>query len=284
LIEEVRKMVAERSRRPGRPQTRPPETTGSRTILVGTALLKTIARLPRPATLSEIGRAGGMSASRTHRYLSSLVQSEFVQYDPRTGTYSLGPASIELGATALAKINAVGIASDAMRDLTEATRLVSHICVWGSNGPTVIRWEQGNLEAAIRIREGINLSLLTTSSGRIFLAYMDPKRIAERLARDVESWNRRAPAAERFTPAKIRTLAQAIRERGLARAIGMSNPRVAALSAPIFERDGLAMSLTLSGIEGSFDTSLDAAPARGLKAAADRVSYRLGGRTGGSTT
>lgn len=253
--------------------------TGSRTILVGTALLKTIARLPRPATLSEIGRAGGLSASRAHRYLSALVQSEFVQFDVRTGTYSLGPASIELGATALAKLDAIGIASDAMRDLTEATRLVSHICVWGSNGPTVIRWEQGNLEAAIRIREGINLSLLTTSSGRVFLAYLDPKRVAERLARDVEAWNRRADRAERFTPAKIRALAQNVRDHGLACAIGMSNPRVAALSAPIFERDGLAMSFTLSGIEGSFETRLDGEPARQLKAAAEHVSYRLGGRT-----
>lgn len=283
-------IATERSRRPGRPQTRAPENSGSRTLLVGIEMLKTVARLPAPATLSEIGRAADMSPSRAYRYLVSLVQSGLVQYDPRTGNYSLGPAALDLGAAALSKVDAIQIASEIIRDLTGAVHLVSHITVWGSNGPTVVRWEQGNLPVAIRIREGFNVSLPITSSGRIFLAYADEQRVAPFLRRDVDEWNATVPSSKRFTPSKIRSITKTVRTHGLACVVGLLNPHLATISAPVFDRDGLAMSLTLSGIEGSFDTSLEGEPARYLKTAADQVSHRLGGRTseqqtmfGGST-
>lgn len=269
--------MTERSRRPGRPQKRTPEDSGSRTLLVGIEVLKTVARLPGPATLSEIGRAAGMSPSRVYRYLVSLVQSEFLLHDAQAGRYNLGPAAIELGATALSRVDAIEIASKVIRDLTAAVHLVSHIGVWGSNGPTVVRWEQGNLAVAIRIREGLNVSLLTTSSGRIFLAYLDEQRVATFLRRDMDEWNGRAPKSERFTTAKIRELARAVRAQGMAGVTGLRNPHLATLSAPVFDRDGLAMSLTVSGIEGTFDVSFDGQPARHLKAAASLVSHCLGG-------
>ena len=70
---------------------------------------------------------------------------------------------------------------------------------------------------------------------------------------------------------------KSIRARGMACAIGIRNPLVAAISVPVFDRTGLVMSLTLTGIQGAFDTSSDGEPARHLKDAAREISNLLGG-------
>jgi DNA-binding IclR family transcriptional regulator len=110
------------------------------------------------------------------------------------------------------------------------------------------------------------------------LTYLSEQQTKTFLHRDLEQWNARAPATKRFTPSKIQSLRKAVRAQGLASVAGMSNPRVAALSAPVFDRDALALSLTVSGVEGAIDISPGGEPARQLKRAAANVSQKLGGR------
>lgn len=262
----------------GRPAKLPPDKVGSRTILAGLVLLQAVSQMKEPATLTEIAKAMGMSASRAYRYLKSLTQAEFLKHDPTTGRYDIGLASIELGLAATARLDAVRLASDLMRPLTDATGLVSLLSVWGSNGPTVIKSEQGGLETAVRIREGANLSLPITAVGRIFLTYMAPGEIKPLLQRDLETWNAAAVKNQQLRAADIAKLQDEVRQHGLSRASGIRNPAVAALAAPVFGQDGrLAMALALTGLIGSFDTSFEAAPAVQLKAMAQRLSRMLGG-------
>ena len=265
------------ARRPGRPTTRAPESAGSNTLLMGVELLKTIARMPGTATLSDIARHVGWPVSRVHRYVTTLVQTGLLNHASNTGHYRLGTAAIEIGVAAMSKSDSLQIASDIMRGFTARTSLVSVLAVWGSHGPTVVRWEVGNLEAAIHVREGINLSLVTTAAGQIFLAFLDPHITAAQLERDIQTWNGTVPAAKQYTKAKVKTLRDSVRMRGLSRAIGKRNPLVAALSAPIFDRSGLIMSLTMTGIAGSFDSGFNGEPAQRLIEAANKISMLLGG-------
>lgn len=264
-------------RRAGRPSTRSPDAAGVRTLLMGITLLKTIARLPEPANLSEIARRAQLPVSRAHRYLITLVQAGMLAVDPSTGLYTLGPAAVELGVAAMSNTDSLQIATNIMRGLTARTALVSVLTVWGSHGPTVVRWEQGKLEAAVRVREGINLSMLNTAGGQIFLAYLDPRTMAEQLERDLKAFNRAAPTAQRMNAEKIKALQNSIRANGMACVVGVRNPLVAAISAPVFDRSGLIMSLTLTGIQGAFDTSPEGEPARHMKEAAREISGLLGG-------
>jgi len=271
--------AANGTRRPGRPQTRAPADAGSRSLLTGIALLQVVAQTTEPANLSELARRAGMSPSRAYRYLVSLTGTSLVQIDRATGAYSLGPAALELGLAALARVDAFAIASEEMRGLTAALGIVSHISVWTANGPTSVRCEQGRSESGFRVREGVTVSLVTTAAGQIFLAYEDDPQQATVLRRDLEAWNAHAPARARLTSAKVNALRTRIRAAGITAVAGMRNPHVSALSAPVFDRNGLAMSLTISGITGSFDASVSGEPARLLKTSAARISYRIGGGT-----
>jgi DNA-binding IclR family transcriptional regulator len=233
--------------------------------------------MPNTATLSDISRHVGWPVSRVHRYITTLIQTGLLSHTPNTGHYSLGTAAIEIGVAAMSKTDSLQIASDFMRDFTSRTSLVSVLAVWGTHGPTVVRWEVGNLEAAIHVREGINLSLVTTAAGQIFLAFLDPRLTATQMERDVQAWNSSAPVTKKFTKGKVKALRDSVRMRGISRAIGKRNPLVAALSAPIFDRSGLIMSLTMTGIAGSFDTSFNGKLAQDLIATANKISMFLGG-------
>ena len=250
---------------------------GNRSIIVGVALLNTLAALGRPSTLGEIAAAAGMSATRTHRYLLGLIRTRLVEQNPVTGRYDLGSHIVELGVTALGRMDAVRLGTECLADLTERTQLPSLLCVWGSNGPTVIRWEQSDLASAVRIREGRNTPLLTTASGKTFLAWHAPAALEPFLEREIERWNANHPKKEAMTRARIQAMRDEILRTGITRAIAEENSNLAALSAPVFDVSGrLVLSVTLISIVGSFNVDYDGPPAVTLKEVTTGLSRRLG--------
>jgi DNA-binding IclR family transcriptional regulator len=275
-------------RKPAKPRTKPTRPKaprkrktgamprhGIRSIVVGVKLLNTLAELGRPAPLSEIATAAGMSPTRTHRYLLGLAGTRLVEQNPVSGRYDLGPQIVELGVTALGRVDAVRMATDMLAELSERTRLASLICVWGTNGPTVIRWEQADLASAVRIREGRNLPLLRSASGRVFLTYEKPATVEPFVKRELAATNSiRGKSAK---PKDVESLREEVKRTGLGRNIGEEGGNLAALSAPVFDANGrLALCVTLISSLGSFSPDYDGPEAETLKSAAADLSRRLG--------
>jgi DNA-binding IclR family transcriptional regulator len=250
---------------------------GIRSITVGVTLLKAIAALGRPAALSEIARNAGISASRANRYLLGLISNKLVTRNAITGRYDLGPEIVELGVAALGRIDAVRLGIDALAILTERTQLASVLVVWGTNGPTVIRWEQGDLSSAVRVREGRALTLLRSSSGRVFLAYNPPALTKPFVEKEMLQWNANHPASEAFTWTKVDELRAEVRKSGLARGRGEENPHLDGLAAPVFDINGrLAYALALVSVAGSFKLGDNDPAALALKAITSELSHNLG--------
>ncbi len=268
---------AKTPRRPNRGSDDDLPSHGIRSITVGVSLLKAIAALGRPAPLSEIARSAGISASRANRYLLGLISNKLVTRNPITGRYDLGPEIVELGVAALGRIDAIRLGMDSLALLTERTQLASVLSVWGTNGPTVIRWEQGDLSSAVRVREGRALSLLRSSSGRIFLAYYSPPLTKPFVEKEIEQWNSNHPSNEAYTWTKIDELRSEIRKSGLARSRGEENPHLDGLAAPVFDINGrLAYAITLVSVAGSFKLGDNDPAALALKAVTSELSHNLG--------
>ena len=262
---------------------------GNRSVVVGVHLLKTIATIEGPANLGEIAAQAGMSASRTHRYLAGLIQTGLVEQDQNSGRYALGATIVELGLTALGRTDAVKLGGETLSLLTERTGLVSLLSTWGSHGPTIIKWEQGRLNTAVRIREGRNLPLLTTATGRVFLAFMPENEAKDQLNHELARQTDMLPKSKARDLSDVQALRAEVLRHGLGRMIGEENPGLVALAAPVFDHDGrIVMTITLVSIIGTMDADYDAAPARELKATANQLSRRLGAplpmvRTAGET-
>ena len=247
---------------------------GNRSIVVGVALLRVIAGIGRPAGLGEIARAIDMTPTRTQRYLLGLARAGLVEQNPLTQRYDLGFQVVELGVLALGRTDAVRLANEVLLGLSKESNASALVIIWGTNGPTVIRSEQAELPAVIRVREGRNLSLLKSSSGRVFLTHMDDEVIQPFLKRELAELSKKQRKGAKEMVAKMR---DEVREHGLARSLGEQSEHLVALSAPVFNANGtLALGLTLLNLQGRLDTDYSGRPATLLKQAAERVSARLG--------
>ncbi len=257
----------------------PSPKNANRSVGVGLTILKAISDLGRSGTLSEIARAAQMPASRTHRFLAGMIQYGAVRQDPASGRYDLGPMLVSLGVAALGRIDGVKLATEALHRLTEKTGFVSVLTIWSANGPTVIRWEHGELAAAMRIREGRNLSLLRTASGKVFLAFLPEEKTRAIADAELASPAHRASPSSLRTMTDVRRLAQQVSEERLADNAHESDAGINGLAAPVFGADGkIAFAITLIGVSGFSDFRHDGPAAAALREVANSVSRSLGAR------
>lgn len=248
---------------------------GNRSIVNAVNLLRVIASLGRPSTLSEIAAAAGMSTPRAHRYLLGLANTRLVDHCPIRGRYDLGSEIVELGVAALGRVDAVRFAADALMPLAEETGLAALMTVWGTNGPTVIRCEQAQLQSAVRVREGRVLSMLSSASGRVFLTYLPEPLVAPFLERELKDRRRQDPLGA--AGKSLEAIRAEVRRHEIARGVGEENPGIAAIGAPVFDANGrLALCIGLVNAIGAFDTSYKGQPATILRRTAGEVSRRLG--------
>jgi DNA-binding IclR family transcriptional regulator len=240
---------------------------GIQSVDVGMHLLKTLMGFGRPVMLKELAAAAGMPPAKAHRYLVSLTRSGMVSQSGSGGRYGLGEFALNIGLSALSQLNVVRIASDAVSELRDRTDQTCFLAVWGSHGPTIVRWSEGSRPVPTTARVGYVLSLVGSATGRIFSAFLPRERTAEAIAADLEG---------RGMKEFDKTLA-AVRERGVAGTEGEEQATINALSAPLFDHSGeLVGALTMLGPARSFDVSWDGPLAQQLKEMSEQVCRRLG--------
>lgn len=205
-------------------------------------VLRALAEFDGPVALIDLARAVSMPSSKVHRYLASFIHAGFVKQANRSGRYELGPLSASLGIAALGRNDFVNQAADAMPDLSEQTGMTVLLSVWGSQGATVIRWFRAPSPMVTSFGLGSNMPLLTSASGRVFLAWMPRPVISARLNLEVEraveaglSW----PDLD-LSAGSIDRLIAKIRGDGFASIDGRYVPGLRAIAAPILNWQGEA--------------------------------------------
>ena len=101
------------------------------------------------------------------------------------------------------------------------------IAVWGSHGPTTIRFFEGDRPVAVEVRVGMVMPLLTSATGRVFLTWGRAVEVAPLLKQEL--------ASTEFDPDVLREDA---RSTGLGIVEGTLLPRISSMSAPVFDKDG----------------------------------------------
>lgn len=234
---------------------------GIRAMLVGLSMLQAIAKERRPLPLKDVATVSGLSPSRAHRYLSSLLAAGFMEQDVRSGHYALGQAVVELGLVALGQLDHIRIGVDALVAFSEETGFDGHLSVWGSFGPTVVRWQSGRLGYHFRIDEGRVLPLLWSATGRVLMAYREGGEIAPLVKQELAVWNRENPE-QQIRRQDVTRMCAAVREFGLSASVpsqqrnGLLDPvfptvirlGLETTAAPIFDHRGrVPMALTFLG-------------------------------------
>jgi DNA-binding IclR family transcriptional regulator len=235
---------------------------GIQSLEIGMRVLAVVARLSGPAGLSVIAKAAGLSSSQAHRYLSSLIATEMVSQEAKSGLYGLGRAALYLGLSALGKLDMLSDAEAAGEKVVALTGRTCLVTVWGDDGPTIIRIYPGTPRVVTNLSLGSTLPLSKSATGQIFYVYggyREPqvhRDKATKERRSVSSWEKE------------------IRSRKYAHISGDFIPGLRALAAPVFDAQG-KLAFVLSLIAGrDFAASGDEPAAKVLIAACNAISYR----------
>jgi DNA-binding IclR family transcriptional regulator len=141
-----------------------------------------------------------------------------------------------LGAEALRRMDEVSLASEFLPSLRDRTKHAANLSVWGDHGPVVVRWEYGSYALPITVRVGATLPLLTSSVGRVFLAYL-PETLTEPVIRTHPTVDETG-----FHTDEIQRIKDDVRRDGIAVTSGGVIPGVSSVAAPVMTTE---MSLPL---------------------------------------
>jgi DNA-binding IclR family transcriptional regulator len=208
--------------------------TGIKSLETALSVLTKLSTLNRAASLTELSHLTGMPPSKIHRYLASFINVGLVTQRHRSGRYDLGKAAVELGLAAMARIEMVNRAADRLEDITERTKAAALLAVWGTQGPTIVRWQRIPTVIVSSLGLGTTMPLLNSASGRIFLAFAEESLIASQLERELKhasSLNLRWPDLEP-TRGGVRRLRETIRRNGYSTDQFLI-PGVYAISVPV---------------------------------------------------
>ncbi len=208
-------------------------------------LLKEFSPGTRELGVTELARRLGIGKSTAHRLLHTLAEERLLERDPDTGSYRLGLAMYELGASAAMNTNLHEASTPVMDDLRNATRETVQVAVL--DGREVVYVERRESPHTLRLfgRIGHRNDAHCTSTGKVLLAALSP----EELEAVMLEW-----VLPRQTPYTITDpqvlLAQLdeVRRRGWASQFNETEMGAGAVAAPI--RNGLGhvvASLSVAG-------------------------------------
>jgi DNA-binding IclR family transcriptional regulator len=257
---------------------------GIQSVEVGGRLLEALARHRAPLGLSELAGAAQLSAAQAYTYLVSLTRLGLVKRDALTGSYEPGPLALRLGLLHIEQQPAYHVAVPQAAALAEAVGFSVAVCVAGTQGPTIVRYERGGFPLHVNLHVGTVMALETTSTGRVFCAFFAPAQVAAMLQSQTTRPDRAvtASAGAAATPkfnASFRARLDEIRERGMERGIDAPSPGISSLSVPVFDAERrMQLALTVIGPSGSIDVNWDGPIARALRDTAQRVADALAHR------
>lgn len=249
------------------------DRSGVQSVENGLQLLLALANSRRPMKITDLAASVGAAPGKAHRYLVSFQRAGFVVQDADTGLYALGPVAMDFSLSCLATIDPIAIATQEAERLCMETSQTVAVSVWGSFGPTVVRWEQPARPAMVNMGLGSVFPVYRSATGRVFACWLQQSLLQPVLQASGQQGLQQDEAM-------LENLAQ-VRRRGLARAEGDFMEGMSAFAAPVFsDRARLVAVLTILGYRGGFDSRWTSPLAQALLDAAGRTSHALGYRCG----
>jgi DNA-binding IclR family transcriptional regulator len=236
----------------------------------GLDILELLADSERGLSQSEIARAMGRSVGEIFRMLVVLTDRGYVAQDPETDRYGLTTRLFEIAhRTPLIK-RLTALAGPLMRRLTATINQSAHLGIISDDAVLIVGQVDPPGHHVMAIRLGARIDLWRASSGRVMLAYTEPDRLTELLAR--------VPLPPGKTEAQFRAELDQIRARGHEITDSFVARGIVNISAPVRDHTGQAVAaLTVPHLERFDDPVTFETCAREVIGTANALSASLGG-------
>jgi DNA-binding IclR family transcriptional regulator len=223
--------------------------------------------------LSQLCRIAGRDKATTYRHLQTLETAGFVEQNPATKCYRLGPAVMQLAQVREATVPRKEGARPALSVLANATGETAHVTVLSGQtlyGLCDCESPRHGIRAVIDLN---TFPLHATASGLCALAF-GPADLSDIAAGSLEEFTEYTPKNE----ADLLALVNAIRATGFGHANQSYEAEIQGLSAPLFDHSGqFAGAVAVACVAARFTSDLEQTIKSELVIAAREITRNWGG-------
>lgn len=195
--------------------------------------------------ISEISRRVSLGKSTVHRLLNTLAGRGYIVQNPDTGKYKLGIKIVNIAAGILNNQNVIKECRPYLEELSVVTGETTHLSFYNNGEITFVDKIKGKNPSIMGSVVGTTKPAYITSMGKVLLAYLPEKKLAEYL-KDVN--------LKPYTPYTITDIDSLSNNIAVVKVNGYSEDQQEAeeglvcIAAPIFNSMGEAIAaLSISG-------------------------------------
>ena len=161
-------------------------TSTSQSLERGLAILSSFDSDRPLIGVSELSRELALSRSTAHRYIATLARLGYLQQDPDSKRYRLGPRVLDLGFSAINSMDLREVAAPHLRQLSDETGYTVNLAIL--DGIDVVYIERcrtarpGQREIDLNLHVGARLPAYCTAMGKAILAFLPEDRREELIA------------------------------------------------------------------------------------------------------
>ncbi|MDW8103198.1 MAG: IclR family transcriptional regulator [Anaerolineae bacterium] len=240
----------------------------------GIKLLEILADTGSAMGVSELSRALGLDKSTVYRLLATLKARGYVEQDPETRKYAIGPKMIAISSRILGNNDVYLQARPFMKKLLQETRETVHLAMLMENQVVYIAQEISPEMVSVNTEIGQREPVHCTAVGKALVAFLPDEELEEVIRRlDFRRYTPRTIT----DPNQFRLHCQQIRAQGYAVDDEELHPGVRCIAAPILRYDGIVVaSLGISGPTIRLQSKVLPRLGRIVMKYAQEISARLG--------
>jgi DNA-binding IclR family transcriptional regulator len=238
----------------------------------GAEILICLAKSPMfKMRLTDICQQVGIHKSKGYSILHTLKNFGFIEKDPQTKTYSLGPALVFLSGRVLDNIYNQEKVAPFLESLAKDTQSTAFFGLIVDSHLFVMAKHEAYSGVNITIRLGYRFPLTYRSHGKAILAFLPQEEREQLLASE------KLLFYDDTSPEKMEQLREELdrcRQLGYAQDLGDLVPRYNSVAAPVFGHNGKVVACLV--VVGAFDESLVEHYGYKVVECAKSVSYTFG--------
>lgn len=223
--------------------------------------------------LSQLCRVAKRDKATTYRHLQSLEISGFIEQNPLTKQYRLGPALLQLAQIREATVPRKDGAEPGLSRLANATGETAHASILSGTTLYSLISCESPMHATRAVMDIATLPLHATASGLCALAF-GPDTLFAAAVENLERFTDTTPE----TPTALKEIVDAIRSTGFGRADRSFEAEIRGLAAPVFDQTGhFAGTVAVASVASRFSPALEATIKSELVCASREITHNWGG-------
>lgn len=225
--------------------------------------------------ITDLATTLGLGKSTVSRLMATLANEGFVDKNPETQRYRLGLSILSLAGVCTSNFEIHQEAMPVLHKLLEKTGETSHLAILEGEEVIYLHKVESNHPVRAFTHLGKRNPAYCTSSGKVMLAYSDPKMVESVISKGLEPYTKNTIT----DPDKLRKVLAEIREQGYAISSEEIFEGVTSIAAPVRDYTGKVIaSVNIVGPLQRLNRNTIPSNIKKVVAAGNEISEKLGYR------